>query len=237
MVPLETRKFLAECIQALVHLHRADFHRRLVHLTVNKPPWNLLVLAKRGKDIRCPLRVDLARRLLSTSADSLEVNSRKFVSMFRGELQRMIDSDGKCPGVMWTQVALWCEAETTPSDNHSIEGINNMIISTALAAPTIRDPLLSSRVVGRLALFPVSATGKASARSSVKEMQGLINEAIDKAVSCFTGSQTVMSNTSRWQCPPAADAVKTPTVPSVPLPFPPAVMEWARHYNSKFITK
>ena len=72
---------------------------------------------------------------------------------FAGGLQAILDSGGCCPcRPLFLQVAVWCEY--APSDTHHNEGINNMIIQAQALAPVMKEPLLSSRVTGRLALLP-----------------------------------------------------------------------------------
>ena len=197
-----------------------------------------MALAKHGKHIKDPDRVRVAEWLISTPAELLEVNARKLRRMFSAELESVVSTGGKCPGLLWTQIAIWCEAESIPSDTHFIEGINNMIILTARDAPVMKDPLLSSRVQGRLALLPDQGErSRHMDHASVKDMMGPIAKVADAAVQFLSGANVVMSDIHRFETPAPAAPVSKAAIATYPAAYQTSVMEWARHYNAKAISQ
>ena len=122
VVPEDLRPALAEVIKQITWSHHADFHRRLMYNIVEKSPSRMLIIAKRGRDIECQDRLKYAISLLAADLGSLEINERKLRATHEDALLVVITSSGRCPGLLWLQVAIWCEDSAVPSETHYIEG-------------------------------------------------------------------------------------------------------------------
>ena len=231
LVPAALREALAEGILTLTLGLHADFDRRIRMLIVAVYPARLLMIAKRGRHIRCAERVGVAEHLLATPDERLEITARKLKLMFGKDLQTIVDTGGQCPGRLWLQVALW--SEWMPSDSQYIEGVNNMLLSAHMCAPNIHGPLLSCRVVGRCALLPSGGVGFNYCR--FREMEGTMNEMIRRATDAFPQAHNVMEDIYRFASPTPLVAEITPKQPCVPSPIPAVALKWARHYNAKLI--
>ena len=216
----ELRRPLSECTLTLTLLHLADFDKRIVHTFLD------LTFCKRGAHIRDQGRVTLAEELLDTRPEKLQVTARKFVKMFRPELRSVVASGGVCPRTLWTQTAIW--SETIPSDTQWIEGINKSIIQVVLLAPTIREPLLSSRVVLSTALS--AGKGKVPNLNDVTAM-------VTEATGSFNAGEKLLEDIDRYATPPPRAPIQPPAIPIRPEPFPFAMMQWAKYHTAKLVKK
>ena len=210
-------------------MHHADFHRRIVHCMCDLWLAQLLLIAKRGRHVQCVDRLRVAKILLDTDDNLLEITARKLKNQFALDLEKVVETNGQCPGLLWLQVAIWCDA--MPSDIGYIEGINNKIIQAVVSAPSIQLPLLSSRVVSSCDLLPAGVNHR-----KVADMQEPMNTAVRRACDSFAMGQEIMDDLCRFATPGPLQAAVIPPTPCAPCAFSKTAMMWGRHYNAKWIS-
>ena len=227
----ELQRPFAEAIQILTLLRAGDYEARIMQGIVSKFPQKLLLIAKRGKHVQCPERLAVVQEITTARPATLEITSLKLLQIFPSELLEVVKTGGKCPGTLWSWIALWAENGAWPSDTHYIEGLNNMIIAAALAAPRMKDPLQSARLVGQCALLPEDGPRS----TKLRDVDPLINAVVTTASVFYKEAQTIMEDLYRYTCPAPVAKLPEPTRPAVPLKFNASTLAWARHYNAKFV--
>ena len=160
--------------------------------------------SQKGKHTICKERLTVVQELLYTDDHKLEMNARTLKNMFYEDLQAVVASGGKCGGLLWTQVALWCEC--LPDNTHFIEGMNNMMQVAQAFAPFMKLPLLSSRIVGRLALLAETAS-----TYKLAGVRPIANAVVKTACEYSTQAQDIMGDITRFR---PADPEPTPVPPS-----------------------
>ena len=114
-----------ESLRAKMLLHNAAQFERRVTGTLRQYPFKLLWLVLRPADQHCHVRSHIAKEILQTDQDKLEVNTRKIVSLFRDPLQ-IASQTGLLPSqqlywMLWASSLLW------KSDVRTNEGLNKYL--------------------------------------------------------------------------------------------------------------
>ena len=78
-------EFVLQLARAQIMLNASAFERRVV-APLQRWPHRFLLLGKQPDVVACNLRVQIARELLDTRADDLEVNARKMKALFHADL-------------------------------------------------------------------------------------------------------------------------------------------------------
>ena len=97
-----------------------------------------------------------------------------------------------------------------------------------LLAPTIREPLLSSRVVLSTALS--AGKGKVPNLDDVDAM-------VTEATGSFNAGEKLLEDIDRYATPPPRAPIQPPAIPIRPEPFPFAMMQWAKYHTAKLVRK
>ena len=137
---------LSECILVVTLQHHADFNWRVVTM-IRSVPYNLFIIAKRAKDIKCPERLAVCKEVMSTADEKRHVIARKLKFVYKDQLVFCADNCGACRLELWLLVDFW--ARYCPADTQSIEGFNNIVANATVLAPNIKLPLLNARCASR----------------------------------------------------------------------------------------
>ena len=123
---------LSECILLVTIQHHADFNRRVVTM-IRSAPYNLFIIAKRAKDIKCLERLAVCKELLSTADEKLHVIARMLKFVYKDQLVFCADSCGACRLELWLLVDMW--AKYCFADKQSIEGFHNIVTNASGKIP------------------------------------------------------------------------------------------------------
>ena len=129
--------------------HYLDFKRSVCDV-LDRDPFRLLLICKRGRHVVCELRREVCNDILNTPEDKLHSTTLKLKRILSRQLHFAADH-GLCAPELWVQVELW--AERLVSDTQQIEGFNTIVCSAVNMAPNIKLPLLSARCTSTSFLF------------------------------------------------------------------------------------
>ena len=222
---------LRECILLVTLQHYADFNWRVVTI-IRSAPYNLFIIAKRAKDIKCPVRLAVCKELLSTADEKLHVIARKLKFVYKDQFVFCADNCGACRLELWLLVDLWW-ARYCPADTQSIEGFNHIVTNATVLAPNIKLPLLNVRCASRSFL---------SWNFGRQRLQPLFGEilrdedleaALQRDVDNHAGHTEVLAEFDRFATP----LPSTPAQKARPDVIDPALQKtathiWAAHYSS-----
>ena len=121
----------------------SSYHRRITE-RLNSVPVRLLWFAVRPPDETHVERLKLAKYLLDTPNEFLNITARKVKLLFHDTISYCVANDGKIQMRLYALFRLL--ARTWTADTQQVEGYMSLIQAAVSRAPSISEPLLDARV-------------------------------------------------------------------------------------------
>ena len=223
----EARPAVVDSILMLTIQHHAEFERRVMRI-VESWPLKLLWIARSLPHKDCERRRRICAELLNTPNSELHITAVKLKLLFKDQVVEARET-GRCALALFTLVHIWSMA--IPSNTQRIEGLNNMVVAATKLAPSIRLPLLSSRVCTRIHVLPGYDLNAAPKYSSIA---AIVDRTLQTAVDFFCEADNVLGTPGRWATPAPSVRQKMPLRFIDPAQRPTTAQVWATRYNAQW---
>jgi hypothetical protein len=202
-VPCAHLDTFLELIVNLAGHHAAQYHLRLVRRCMEFPH-QLMWLAESGGADACDNRKRVARYILETPDESLEINCLKCKRLFQAELEETART-----GLLNSAVVSLFRLVRSSWGSHiqCLEGMNSVIGLMAKRAPNMAVDLLSSRILVKNHL---NIWGKDSSQK-YSEVKPSIDALVDLAVTSFEHADDVVNLPNRFAVPSSATPFRKPS--------------------------
>ena len=201
MLPDSDVEFVLQLTRAQIMLNASAFERRIV-APLQSWPHRFLMLGKSADQVSCTLRRQIARELLETPANDLEINARKMKTTFQTDLLHAAHS-GLLTGSL--RVCVRTVAVMWKADSRECERINKMLKLFTERGPTSSAELVSSRACIKHYLGEAVVAGATELRRKWSHYRPNARRLLEVCLESWQDRKQVQSEVDRWIQPPATD--------------------------------
>ena len=235
-LPADDALWLIELARAQILLNASAFFRRVCE-PLQRFPHRILLMGKNPDRAQCSIRQVVARELLETRPEDLEVNARKIRTQFMSELQ-VAAQDGLLVGRL--RVLVRSVSRVWKADTRECERINKQLKLFTERGPTSSPELISSRAGIKHCLGEAQTSGATRFRHKWSHFRPQARRIMDVCMESWRDKQDVQENVARW-CQPASSAASAflPSAAKLTAIFaqlhpdqrPTIARSWAACYN------